>query len=83
MPDYSGISPGRDRWVHEQVADAIRAAIDSGEYQPGRRLPSWKHIAQEAGVSEHTVQNALKLLRDEKAIYTRDRLGTFVSPAPE
>lgn len=79
MPDYSGIGAGKDRWIHEQVADVLEGAIRAGEYQPGKPLPSWKHIAQDAGVSQHTVANAIRLLISRGLVQTRDRLGTFVT----
>lgn len=82
MPDYSGIGPGKDRWVHEQIADAIEGAIRAGEYQPGNPLPSWKHIAQDAGVSQHTVASAIRLLISRGLVYTRKDLGTFVAERP-
>lgn len=40
VPDWSGISPGLDLWVYEQVARVIESAITSGEYPPGSLLPS-------------------------------------------
>jgi GntR family transcriptional regulator len=79
MPDYTGISSRSDLWVHEQVARAIEDAIRSGELAPGDRLPAQSRIADEAGVSEHTVNAAVRLLRDKGLLYTRRRLGTFVA----
>jgi DNA-binding GntR family transcriptional regulator len=80
MPDWSGISPGLDLWVREQVARVIESAIASGEYPPGSKLPSQSRIAAEAGVSTHTVSAAVVLLSERGILYTRPRLGTFVSP---
>lgn len=81
MPDWSGISAGSDLWVREQVARVIEAAVASGEYPPGSRLPSQDRIAAEAGVSKHTVSGAVALLRERGILYTRPDVGTFVSPA--
>jgi len=80
MPDWSGITPGSDLWQHEQVARAIAAAIASGEFPPGSRLPSQDRMAAEAGVSKHTVSAAIGVLRERGLVYTRARLGTFASP---
>lgn len=80
MPDWSGISPRSDLWPYEQVARAIEAAVTSGEYPPGTRLPSQDRIASEAGVSKHTVSAAVALLTERGILYSRPRLGTFVSP---
>jgi DNA-binding GntR family transcriptional regulator len=82
MPDWSGISAQSDLWPYEQVARAIEAAIASGEYPPGSRLPAQGRIADEAGVSKHTVSAAVALLRDRGLLQTRPRRGTFVSPPP-
>jgi len=82
MPDYSGISSRSDRWPYEQVADAIEAAITSGELAPGDRMPSQDRIAAEAGVSKHTVSAAIALLRGKGLLRTRARLGTFVTGQP-
>lgn len=79
VPDWSGISAGLDLWVHEQVARAIEAAIASGEFPPGSRLPAQGRMADEAGVSKHTVSAAISLLRDKGLLRTRPRLGTFVA----
>lgn len=79
MPDWSGISPGSDLWVHEQVARRIEAAIESGEFLPRDRLPSQDRMAAEAGVSKHTVSAAIALLCERGILRTRPRLGTFVA----
>jgi len=82
MPDWSGIDRNSDLWPYEQVASAIEAAIRSGEFAPGERLPAQGRIADEAGVSKHTVSAAIALLRERGLLRTRARLGTFVSPPP-
>jgi DNA-binding GntR family transcriptional regulator len=79
MPDWSGISRGLDVWVHEQIARRIEEAIASGEFPPGSRIPPQKRMADEAGVSEHTVGAAVALLRDRGIVRTKPRLGTFVT----
>jgi DNA-binding GntR family transcriptional regulator len=77
--DFSGVSRLGWTWPYEQVAAVIAEAIHSGELAPGQRLPSQAHLAQMAGVSKPTVQNALALLRDEGMVRTIPRLGTFVT----
>ena len=61
------------------LSRALENAILSGEYPPGSRLPSQDRIAAEAGVSKHTVSAAIALLRDRGIVFTRPRLGTFIS----
>ena len=45
-----------------QVAAALRAAIESGEYQPGDRLPSERVLASDHGVARNTAREAVRQL---------------------
>ncbi len=51
--------------LHEQVAAAIRRAINEGEAGPGDRIPQARDLAAVLGVNNNTVLRALRLLRDE------------------
>ena len=51
--------------LHEQVASAIRRAIQEGEAGPGDRIPQARDLAAVLGVNKNTVLRALRLLRDE------------------
>jgi GntR family transcriptional regulator len=51
--------------LHEQVAAAIRRAIQQGEAGPGDRVPQARDLAAVLGVNKNTVLRALRLLRDE------------------
>lgn len=51
--------------LHEQVAAAIRRAINEGEARPGDRIPQARDLATVLGVNNNTVLRALRLLRDE------------------
>lgn len=77
--DFSGITRRSDRWLHEQVADAIEEAVRSGELQPREMLPSEAEIMHQAGVSRWTVRTALALLRERGVIYSRPHLGSFIA----
>ena len=46
------------RKLYRQVADSIMAAIKSGEYQPGARLPSERDLAVAFKVSRPTIREA-------------------------
>jgi len=61
-----------------QIAAGLRARIESGELQPGQRLPSISHLSQEYGVARVTAVKALKVLADEGLTVTRPGWGTFV-----
>lgn len=64
---------------YRQVADAIRDAIEDGEYPPKSRLPSRVDLSTHFGVSPMTVQSALRVLRDEGTIVSRQGDGVFVA----
>jgi GntR family transcriptional regulator len=51
--------------LHEQVASAIRRAIQDGEAAPGDRIPQARDLATVLGVNKNTVLRALRLLRHE------------------
>lgn len=64
--------------VYRQVAAILRGRIESGEYQPGRRLPSVRGLVQEFGVAELTARKALRVLVDEGLAEMTPGMGTFV-----
>jgi hypothetical protein len=70
-----------DRAVYKQLADLIRAQIQSGEFRPGQRLPAQKDYMYEHGVSRDTVERTFSLLRSEGLIVVK-RGGSRV-PEPE
>ncbi|MET7998954.1 FadR/GntR family transcriptional regulator [Amycolatopsis sp. NPDC005232] len=51
------------RPVYEQVADALREAILSGEMEPGSALPSERELSERFGVGRTTVREALRALQ--------------------
>ncbi len=65
----------------EQIADAIRTAIASGEIVPGARLPSARVLADQLSVARGTVDAAYALLAGEGAVVSRRGGGTIVSGA--
>lgn len=85
------ISDQDPRPPYVQIADDLRAAIESGELAPGAKLPPGRKLAAEYGVAPMTVQHAIGLLRDEKRLETWQGRGAFVSrtaddqatPAPD
>jgi len=64
---------------YRQVADQLRAAIDAGEYGPGRKIPSLQALVRETGLAVETVRRAVRVLVDEGVVYTVQGRGTFVS----
>jgi DNA-binding GntR family transcriptional regulator len=64
-----------------RVANAIRDEIKERELVPGTKLTPSRELAQRFGVSEMTVGSAIRVLRDERIVYTTKR-GTFVGEPP-
>lgn len=63
---------------YQQLADLLRAEIESGKYQPGSRLPTYRELADEHGVAPMTVQSAFRVLKDEGLISSQQGRGSFV-----
>jgi len=72
------ISPDSPRAPYLQVADSLREEIKSGKLGPGQRVPSIKDLAKRFGVSQMTVQNSLRILREQSLIFSAGNRGTFV-----
>jgi GntR family transcriptional regulator len=67
-----------DQPLWEDVADALRASIDGGEYD-GKKLPSEIDLAGQHHVSRDTVRRALRRLTEEGLLTSgRGRLGRQV-----
>jgi GntR family transcriptional repressor for pyruvate dehydrogenase complex len=58
-PTFTRIRPTR---ASSDVIAQIRAAIFSGRYRPGDRLPTEREMAQQFGVSRVTIRDALRAL---------------------
>jgi GntR family transcriptional regulator len=63
---------------YEEIADELRAKIDSGEYPPGARIPGENEIIETFGVSRDTAWKALQVLRDQGLTETRQGAPTRV-----
>ncbi|WP_079406605.1 GntR family transcriptional regulator [Streptomyces sp. 3211] len=62
-----------------QAAEVLRAAILSGELQPGEQLPSARRLQERFGVASSTVQNALRVLRQEGLVFSVLGRGSYVT----
>lgn len=65
-----------------RVADALRAAIESGEYGPGTALPTGEGIAEKYGVHRGTAMKAVRLLAADGLVEIRHRQGAFIRERP-
>ena len=72
------LDPDDPRPPYQQVANALRAAILTRKLAPGEKLPSGNELAQRYGVARMTVQQAMRLLRDDGLIVSRQGSGVFV-----
>src|SRR5918912_813495 len=76
------VDPTSDRPVYKQIADQLRAAIESGELAPGARLPSEAELMSRYDVAQGTVRQALSLLRGEGLVIAQQGRGVFVRERP-
>ncbi|MFI9061396.1 GntR family transcriptional regulator [Streptomyces sp. NPDC053429] len=63
---------------YQRIAAALKAAIESGEYGPGDRLPGENDLMATYGVARMTARQALGVLRSEGLIEARKGAGVFV-----
>jgi DNA-binding GntR family transcriptional regulator len=64
----------------QEITETIRGRITSGEYTPGRRIPSQSEMADEFGVSERTVAFAIAALRENGYVWTLPHKGSYARP---
>lgn len=73
-----GLDLDDPRPPYQQVAAALRAAILTRKVEPGDRLPSQAELASRYGVARMTIQQALRILKDEGLVASRQGSGMFV-----
>jgi len=78
----SAIDPRSDRPVYKQIADLLRAGIQSGELGPGARLPSEQELIDEHDVARGTIRQAVRLLASEGLVEVQHGRGAFVRDRP-
>ena len=78
----SGSAP-RSVLLADVVHDGIRRAILGGEYPDGARLPAENDLARHFAVSRPVVRAALKRLREEGLVTSRQGSGSFVAAPGE
>jgi DNA-binding transcriptional regulator YhcF (GntR family) len=65
--------------LYHQIAEALRARIESGELETGAALAPLRTAAEEWGVNLHTVRHAYAALAREGLVRSRRALGTRVT----
>jgi DNA-binding transcriptional regulator YhcF (GntR family) len=72
------LDPDDPKPPYRQVANDLRAAILTGRFAPGEKLASGPELARRYGVARMTVQQAIRLLRDEGLVVSRQGSGVYV-----
>lgn len=79
-PD-DGVDPeGRDA-PYRQLAGILKARIERGDWEPGRRMASELTLQQEYGLARNTVRRAVALLVAEGLVEVVPQRGTYVLPS--
>lgn len=82
MSDSHPLLPGTG-CLYRRLAQGLRAALSSGQYRPGQRLPSTRQLQAQLGLSLNTIHQAMQILDAEGWIEFRPRAGTFArNPLP-
>ena len=66
--------------AYRQVAGDLREKINSGEFNPGDKLPSERVLVDTYGVSRITIREAVGLLRSEGLVSAEHGKGVFIRP---
>lgn len=64
---------------YENIASDIRERIEEGFYLPEDRLPSVIELCNEYNASDSTIRKSLNILKKEGYVYSKKRVGVFVS----
>lgn len=64
--------------VFLEIAGRLEADILRGDYLPGSRLPSVRSLAKKMEVSEGTIQNTLRYLKEKRLVVAKRTQGNFV-----
>jgi GntR family transcriptional regulator len=77
------IDPADELPVGLQLGWRLRALIRTGELAAGERLPSFRQLAEWAGVNVGTVRAVYETLETDGLVVTRHGQGTFVAESVE
>ena len=68
--------------LHSEVMQQITAAIQSGQWKPGSKLPGEIALAEMFQVSRTCIREVLKALAYSGVVESRSGVGTFVKEIP-
>jgi DNA-binding transcriptional regulator YhcF (GntR family) len=78
-PNPFAIDPGDELPVGLQLTWRLRALISTGQLARGERLPSFRRLAEWAGVNLNTVRAVYEGLEADGLVVSRQGQGTFVA----
>ena len=64
--------------MYRQIAEDLRAQIESGELEPGQQLRTELELRERYNASRNTVRDAIKWLTNLGLVETKPGQGTFV-----
>ncbi|MBP3298684.1 MAG: GntR family transcriptional regulator [Muribaculaceae bacterium] len=68
-----------DKPIYRQIIDYAFAAIQSGKWKPGDKIPSVRELAAQMDVNAHTVLKAYDYLTAHGIISVKRGMGYFLS----
>jgi GntR family transcriptional regulator len=77
------LDPGDELPLGLQLSWRLRALIRTGELSAGERLPSFRRLAEWAGVNVGTVRAVYEALEEDGLVVSRHGRGTFVAEGVE
>lgn len=83
VPNPFATDPGDELPVGLQLTWRLRALIATGRLGAGERLPSFRRLAEWAGVNVNTVRAVYAGLEEEGLVVSRQGQGTFVADGIE
>ncbi len=75
----AGLDASRRTPLYEQLAHAIRQAVEEGVLPPGSALPPEPELARRLGLSRQTVNQAMTGIARRGVVTRRRGVGTFVA----
>jgi GntR family transcriptional regulator len=78
--DAARAEPAPAQPLYRQLADTLRANLESGKMRPNEMLPTERELAVTYDMSRDTVRKAIKLLEEQGLLYSDQGRGTFAAP---
>ncbi len=69
--------------IYLQVIEKIKQDIVSGKLKPGEKMLSSREYSNELGINFNTVARVYKELENEKIVFTKRGLGTFITESTD